>query len=98
MNEVIFFTSIVALAIILLFKDKIVEYLDEKFYIRIPSKLIGYFATIMLVVVVTAGMLLDNTKEKFSGISDSYNNARHKGSHSSEKKPHRYFDINTYTD
>ena len=96
MNEVIFVISLVVLTTILVSRHKIVEYLDEQFYIQLESEIIVYILTILFAVVIAAGMLLDDTKAKYSKISENYDKMRPKAPSESDKRPHRYFDINTY--
>ena len=96
MNEVIFIVSLAILTIILVSRHKIVEYLDEQFYIRVQSEVIVYILTIFFIAVIAAGMLLDDTKEKYSQISKNYDKMKPKGPSESDERPHRYFDINTY--
>ena len=96
MNETIFVISLVVLTAILLSRHKFVAFLDEKFYIRLPSEIIVYILTFLFAVVIMAGMLLDDTKAKYSNISDNYDKMRPKAPSAADKRPHRYFDINTY--
>lgn len=92
MNEVLFGLSIAFIAIVFISRHKIVDYFSYNLNIRIESEVIVYFLTILLICVVLAGMLLDNTKEKYSQISQDYENLKPK----EDKRPHRYFDVNTY--
>jgi len=92
MNELIFAVCFTILVIIFLKRKNIVNYLDYNFNIRIESEIIVYILTFCFVVLIIAGMLLDNTKEKYSQISESYDNLKPKV----DKRPHRYFDVNTY--
>ena len=96
MNEVVFFISLIVMSIIFFSRHKIVEYFDEQFYIQIPSEIIVYILTVLFIGVMAGGMLLDNTKSKYSEISENYNNMRPKGKSEADNRPHRYFDINTY--
>jgi len=93
MNELIFAISFIVLIIIFLKRHKIVNYLNYNFSIRMESETIVYILTFLFVVLIMAGMLLDNTKEKFSDISKDYENLN---PNKSDKRPHRYFDVNTY--
>ena len=46
---------------------------------------------VLLIALLIYGFLFDNTKEKYSDISQNYEKMRP----TDEKKPHRYFDIRT---
>jgi len=92
MNELIFAVSFAILVFIFLKRQSFVNYLNYNFNIRIGSEIIVYILTFFFIVLVIAGMLLDNTKEKYSKISESYDNLKPKV----DKRPHRYFDVNTY--
>ena len=96
MNGVFFIVSLVILTTILISRHKIVEYLDEQFYIQIQSEIIVYILTVLFIAVIAGGMLLDDTKAKYSKISENYDKMRPKGPSESDGRPHRYFDINTY--
>jgi uncharacterized membrane protein len=89
-NELIFFSSLVILITVLLTRHKIVEYLDENYYIEIQSEQIVYIITLLFMILVIAGMLFDGTSEKFNDISQSYNNMRPKV----DNAPRSIFDIN----
>jgi len=62
------------------------------YYLLLSSEIIVYIVTALIVTLILAGMLLDNTKEKYSQISENYDNLKTKD----DKRPHRYFDVNTY--
>jgi hypothetical protein len=98
MNGIIFIVSLVILTTLLLSRHKIVDYLDEHFYITIQSEIIVYILTVLFIGVIAAGMLLDNTKSKYSNISQNYDKLRPQFNNSKANRPHRYFDINTYDD
>lgn len=93
MNELIFGVSFAILVTVFLKRHKIVNYLDYNFNIRIRSEVLVYILTFFFIALIMAGMLLDNTKEKYSHISQSYDSFKPK---KDDKKPHRYFDVNTY--
>jgi len=93
MNELIFAISFAILIIVFLKRHKIANYLDYNFNIRIGSETLVYILTFFFVVLIMAGMLLDNTKEKYSKISENYDNLKPKKDNG---RPHRYFDVNTY--
>ena len=92
MKELLFFGTC-ALLIYLLFKrDKVRHSLLHYFGLEIQNSTIITFVALMFVVVFVLGMLFDDTKDKYSNISDNYDNMIPK----EDKRPHRYFDINTY--
>ncbi|MGB3750523.1 MAG: hypothetical protein WA945_03070 [Arcobacteraceae bacterium] len=92
MNELIFAISFAFLLLVFLKRQKIVNFLSSNFDIRIGSEVLVYVLTFFFIILIMAGMLLDNTKEKYSQISENYDNLKTK----EEKRPHRYFDVNTY--
>ncbi len=89
MNEIVFFLSLVILIVVFLYRHKFVDYLDERFYIRIRSEVIVYILSALFVAVIMMGMLMDDTKGNYSKISKNYDNLRPKV----DDQPHRYFDI-----
>ncbi|GEM_PF-2101223 len=89
MNEILFFGTIAILIFTFLSRDKIVEYLFENFDIEIGTEVIVYIVSILFIIVIIMGMLMDDTKEKYGQISENYDKLRPKV----ENKPHRYFDI-----
>jgi len=93
MNELIFAICFAILLTAFLKRHKIVNYLDYNFNIRIESEILVYILTFFFIVMIIAGMLLDNTKEKYSHISQNYDNMKPK---KDDGRPHRYFDVNTY--
>jgi len=92
MNELLFFLINGILIYMLLKRDSIRHSLQHNLGISVSNDIIIYFVSFMFVVVFVLGMLFDNTKEKFSNISENYDNMIPK----EDKRPHRYFDINTY--
>ena len=93
MNELIFAVSFAILVTLFLKRHKIVNYLDYNFNIRIESEILVYILTFFFIVMIIAGMLLDDTKEKYSNISQSYDKMKPQ---KNDNRPHRYFDVNTY--
>jgi uncharacterized membrane protein len=89
-NELLFFLSLVILVIVLLSRHKIVEYLDENYYIEIQSEQIVYVLSFLFMTLIITGMLYDGTNEKYNQISQNYNNMRPKVDNSSLS----IFDIN----
>ncbi len=89
MNTIVFFVCVILVLVVFFTRKKIVEYLFEEFDIYIGSEVIVYITSILLILLILAGMLLDNTKEKYSDISENYDKMRPK----TDNKPHRYFDI-----
>jgi len=92
MFELIFAIFFTFLIIIYIQRNKIVNYISSNFNIRIKSEVLMYILTFFFIILMIGGVLLDNTKEKFSKISQDYDNLKV----SEDKRPHRYFDINTY--
>lgn len=93
MNELIFAISFAILVTAFIKRHKIVSYLDYNFNIRIESEILVYILSFFFLVMIIAGMLLDDTKSKYSHISESYDKMKPK---QDDKRPHRYFDVNTY--
>lgn len=92
MHELLFAISFAILVLVFIKRQKIVNYFSTNLDIRIGSEVIVYILTVFFIILILAGMLLDNTKEKYSEISDNYKNLNPVD----DKKPHRYFDVNTY--
>jgi len=92
MNELIFVISSASLVTALIKRDKIINYLSYNFNIRIGSEVLVSILAFFFIIVIIAGMLLDDTKEKYNKISQEYDNLKPK----SDDRPHRYFDVNTY--
>lgn len=92
MNELLFAVSFAILLLVFIKRHNIVEYCNFNFATNLTSEIIVYILTFLFIALIMAGMLLDNTKQKFSHISESYNNMKPQD----EKRPHRYFDVNTY--
>ncbi|MEA3512795.1 MAG: hypothetical protein U9R37_04250 [Campylobacterota bacterium] len=95
MNELMFFLSLVVLAIVFFSRHKITNKINYTLSTNLQSEYIVYILFIFFVMVIAAGMLLDDTKAKYSGISESYENLK---TPKSAERPHRYFDIDTYND
>jgi len=92
MFELIFAICFTFLVVIYFKRNKIVNFISSNFNIRIKSEILMYILTFFLIILMIGGVLLDNTKEKFSKISQDYDNLKA----NEDKRPHRYFDINTY--
>lgn len=92
MTENSFVLSLSILLIIFLMRKRITLFLNDNFEFKykIQSEWIVYILTVLFIVVISMGMLLDDTKSKYSNISDGFENIRSKA----EEKPHRWFDIN----
>jgi len=93
MNELIFAVCFVILVVAFLKRESIVNYLNYNLNLTIQTEIVVYILTFFFIIMIIAGMLLDGTKEKYSNISDSYDKMRPK---QDDKRPHRYFDVNTY--
>ena len=93
MNELIFAISFAILVTAFIKRRKIVYYIDYNFNIRIESEILMYILSFFFLVMIIAGMLLDDTKLKYNHISESYDKLKPK---KDDKRPHRYFDVNTY--
>lgn len=93
MNELIFAVSFAILVTVFIKRQKIVNYLDYNFSIRIQSEVLVYILAFFFIIMIMAGMLLDDTKAKYSHISESYDKFKPT---KDDKRPHRYFDVNTY--
>jgi len=92
MNEILFILAFAFIVVIFVSRHKIVDYLSDNLNIRVESEVIVYILTILIIILVFTGMLFDNTKEKYKDISENYDKMKT----IPEKKPHRYFDVNTY--
>jgi len=92
MDELLFAISFAFLVLVFFKRQKIVNYCSTNLDIRIGSEVIVYILTFLFIILILVGMLLDNTKEKYSEISENYHNLNP----IDDKKPHRYFDVNTY--
>ena len=93
MNGYLFFSLFIVLAGLFLKREKIVDFLDYNLNIKIKSKFLVYIIVICFAMLLTSGMLFNNTKEKYSNISKNYDGLKPS---QDKNKPHRYFDINTY--
>ncbi len=93
-NEVIFFPILIVLLIIIIKRKAISNYLFEYMDINISSRTILDISLVLLAILMILGVLLDNTKEKYSSISAGYNKMRpNLPGTEGNKKPHRWFDI-----
>ena len=93
MNGYLFFSLFIVLAGLFLKREKIVDFLDYNLNIKIKSKFLVYIIVICFAMLLTSGMLFNNTKEKYSKISQSYDKMKPQ---KDDGRPHRYFDVNTY--
>jgi len=91
MTGTLFVLSLVFLLIIFFIRHKIVNVINSNFELenKIQSEWIVYILTILFIAVISAGMLLDNTKEKYANISDGFEKIRSKN----VEQPMRFFDI-----
>jgi len=89
MNNSLFFLSLTLVLIVFFMRKKIVEYLFEQFDIYIGSEIIVYITSVLFIALIVMGMLFDDTKTKYSNISNSYENMKP----NPQNKPHRYFNI-----
>jgi uncharacterized membrane protein len=92
MNELLFAIAFALIILVFVKRRKIADYFSYQLNIRIETEVIVYILTVFVLMLVFAGMLLDNTKEKYSDISENYDKMKGQP----DKKPHRYFDVNTY--
>lgn len=92
MNEILFFTSLILLILGFFKREKISSFFLYNLNLKISVNAIMVILTILFVALITAGMLLDNTKEKYGHISNGYDGFKPKD----DDRPHRYFDVNTY--
>ncbi|MEA3383607.1 MAG: hypothetical protein U9Q20_02885 [Campylobacterota bacterium] len=78
MTENSFILSLTILLIIFFMRNKITSAINENFNFKykIQSEWIVYILTIFFIAVISAGMLLDDTKNKYSDISNSFENIR----------------------
>ena len=92
MTGSLFTFSLLFLLTIFFLRHKIVNFINSSFELeyKIQSEWIVYILTILFIVVISAGMLLDNTKEKYANISDGFEKIRSKN----DEQPMRFFDIN----
>lgn len=90
MNNILFFSALIILTSLFLLRRKITNYLYRKFEINIESEIIVYIVSVLFIAVILMGMLMDDTKAKYSSISNSFNSIQTQSS----DKPHRWFDIN----
>ena len=93
MNELIFGISFIILLAVFIKRHDIVNFLSYNLNITIESKTLTYILSFFFVILIIVGMLFADTKEKYSGISENYDNLR---PNPKNQRPHRYFDVNTY--
>jgi hypothetical protein len=80
-------------------RKAISAYLFQKTGIITSSKTIGYFAVALIVVLSIAGVLLSNTKDKYSQLASGQSSQKSVSNtkvfdQKDKDKPHRWFDIN----
>ncbi len=92
MEETSFVLSLVTLVIILLLRKRLTAFLNESLTLsyKIQSEWIVYILTILFMIVIGVGMLMDDTKKKYANISESFEKVRTMP----DDKPHPWFDIN----
>jgi len=93
MNELIFGISFIILLTLFIKRHNIVNFLSYNLNITIESKTLTYILSFFFVILIIMGMLFTDTKEKYSGISQSYEKMMPS---QKNQRPHRYFDVNTY--
>ncbi|HIP13635.1 MAG TPA: hypothetical protein EYG73_13085 [Arcobacter sp.] len=92
MTKSTFFLLLVLLAVVFAFRDKILGY-DKQTSSMFKSVINYIFAFALVVLIVLGFLIVPNTKTTFSNTSDAYNDMRESPAN---KRPHKYFDINTY--
>jgi len=92
MSNTLFVVILSLLAIIFVSRNKIAGALKYYLGVVIKPSTIMTVVTVVLTVVLVISMVFSDTKEHYSKISDNYESLQPAG----DKKPHRYFDINTY--
>ena len=94
MNDLIFFILLVAFVAMLIKKEAVSLWLFDKTGINLQASTVLYISIFLIIALMTYGILFDNTKDKYSNISDGYNSMRPNAVPQNEKnKPHRFFDI-----
>jgi len=91
LTSLVFSLSLIIILVILLLRFKIVNFINKNFDVDFQSEWIVYFLTIVFIVVIAMGMLLDDKSTK-NKLSDGFKNITPKQSN----KPNPMFDINTY--
>ena len=91
MSSLVFSLSLIIILGILLLRFKIVNFINKNFDIDFQSEWIVYFLTIIFIVVIAMGMLLDDKSRK-NKLSDGFKNI----TPTQSNKPNPMFDINTY--
>ena len=91
MSSLVFSLSLIIIFAILLLRFKIVNFINKNFDIDFQSEWIVYFLTIIFIVVIAMGMLLDDKSTK-NKLSDGFKNI----TPTQSNKPNPMFDINTY--
>ena len=91
MSALVFSLSLIIIVAILLLRFKIVNFINKNFNVDFQSEWIVYFLTIVFMIVIAMGMLLDDTSTK-NKLSDGFK----KITPSQSNRPNPMFDINTY--
>jgi uncharacterized membrane protein len=93
-NEIIFFGFLFFFLFLLIKRESISSYLLNSMNINLPSQTLLYIAIGGVALLMVLGILFDNTKEKYSNISNSYNSMRpNPVTNNNTNKPHKFFDI-----
>ncbi|MEA3553192.1 MAG: hypothetical protein U9R39_02185 [Campylobacterota bacterium] len=92
MSGLAFSISLLVILVVLLLRFKIVNFINKNFDVDFQSEWIVYFLTIIFIMVIAMGMLLDDTKNKYGQVSEGFKNLKPK----QEDRPNPMFDINTY--
>ncbi|MEA3498130.1 MAG: hypothetical protein U9R16_03625 [Campylobacterota bacterium] len=92
MSGLAFIISIAILLIIFILRFKITNFINESFNFNFQSEWIVYILTIIFIIVIAMGMLMDDTKKKYGEVSEGFKNLKPK----QDDRPNPMFDINTY--
>lgn len=92
MTGLTFSLSIVILLTIFFLRFRITKFLTNSFKFEFQSEWIVYILSIFFIIVIAMGMLLDDTKNKYSDVSEGFKNLKPK----QDDRPNPLFDINTY--
>jgi len=86
-NDIFLLLSLIILAIFIL-RNKIVDLIFDIFTIEIETKIISYISAAAMTILMVVGIFFNQGP---GTLSTSFNNLEP----STNKKPHRYFDIQT---
>ena len=92
MTGLVFSISIAIILAIFLLRFKITTFINESFDFKFQSEWIVYILSIVFIIIISMGMLMDETKDKYSDVSEGFKNLKPK----QDDKPNPVFDINTY--